>query len=60
MLGTFAVKTVWIYSDGEVIKVFENQEAAESWLVKNDPDGTVFEYRVEGSDPFGGQNGEVH
>jgi hypothetical protein len=45
--------TVWIYVDtskqvGDVdhLKVFANEDAAETWLQENDPEGVVFEYPV--------------
>jgi hypothetical protein len=45
--------TVWIYVDvskevGDVdhLKVFASKEAAEAWLVVNDPEGVAFEYEV--------------
>jgi hypothetical protein len=45
--------TVWIYVDtskevGDVdrLKVFASQEAAETWLQENDPEGVSFEYEV--------------
>ena len=28
------------------IKVFANQDAAETWLEENDPEGVAFEYEV--------------
>ena len=45
--------TVWIYldtsklvGDPEHIKVFANQDAAETWFAENDPEGVAFEYEV--------------
>ena len=32
--------------DPEHIKVFANQDAAETWLAENDPEGVAFEYLV--------------
>jgi hypothetical protein len=47
--------TVWIYVDtskevGERdhVKVFANEDAAETWFEENDLEGVAFEYRVEG------------
>jgi len=42
---------VWIYDQGEEIKVFATEEAAQVWLEKNDPEGVAFEHQViEGVD----------
>jgi len=45
--------TVLIYADtskqaGDVdhLKVFANEDAAETWLQENDPEGMAFEYEV--------------
>ena len=45
--------TVFVYvntskqiGNPEHIKVFANQDAAETWLVENDPEGVAFEYEV--------------
>jgi hypothetical protein len=45
--------TVWIYvntskevGDVDHLKVFANDDAAETWLQENDPDGVTFEYEV--------------
>lgn len=45
--------TVWTYvdtskqiGDPEHIKVFANQDAAETWFAENDPEGVAFEYEV--------------
>ena len=32
--------------DAEHIKVFANQDAAETWFGENDPEGVAFEYEV--------------
>ena len=32
--------------DPEHIKVFANQDAAETWFENNDPEGVAFEYEV--------------
>ena len=47
------MKTVWIYvntskqvGDAEHVKVFANQDAAETWFEENDPEGVAFEYEV--------------
>jgi hypothetical protein len=45
--------TVWAYvdtskqiGDPQHIKVFANQDAAETWFAENDPEGVAFEYEV--------------
>jgi hypothetical protein len=45
--------TVWIYvnasrqvGDADHIKVFANQDAAETWFAENDPEEVAFEYEV--------------
>ena len=45
--------TVFVYvntskqvGDGEHMKVFANQDAAETWFEENDPEGVAFEYEV--------------
>jgi hypothetical protein len=45
--------TVMIYvdtskqvGDKDHLKVFANQDAAETWLQENDPEGVAFEYEV--------------
>jgi hypothetical protein len=47
------MNTVWIYVDtskqvGEPdhLKVFASEDAAETWLKENDPEGVAFEYEV--------------
>jgi hypothetical protein len=32
--------------DVDHLKVFANEDAAETWLQENDPEGVVFEYEV--------------
>jgi hypothetical protein len=32
--------------DRDHLKVFANEDAAETWLQENDPEGVVFEYEV--------------
>ena len=41
--------TVWIYEEGEDLKVFATEEIAQAWLDENDPEGDVFEYEVIGA-----------
>jgi hypothetical protein len=31
--------TVWIYDQGEDLKVFATEEIAQAWIDENDPDG---------------------
>ena len=47
--------TVWIYvdtkkrvGDPDHLKVFANEDAAETWFEENDLEGVAFEYRVKG------------
>jgi hypothetical protein len=47
--------TVWIYvdiskqvGDPDHLKVFANEDAAETWLEENDLEGVAFEYKVLG------------
>jgi hypothetical protein len=41
--------TVWIYEEGEDLKVFASEEIAQARLDENDPEGDVFEYEVIGA-----------
>jgi hypothetical protein len=34
--------------DPELLEVFANEDAAETWFEKNDPEGVAFEYEVLG------------
>lgn len=40
--------TAWIYNQGEDLRVFAPEEAAQSWIDENDPEGVAFEYKVIG------------
>jgi hypothetical protein len=47
------MKTVWIYvdtskqvGDKDHLKVFASEDAADTWLQENDPEGVAFEYEV--------------
>lgn len=40
--------TVWIYDQGEDLKVFATKEAAKNGLDEHDPEGVAFEYEVIG------------
>ena len=49
----YLTMTVWIYvntskqvGDKDHLKVFANEDAAETWLQENDPEGVAFEYEV--------------
>jgi hypothetical protein len=51
--GCIPMKPVWIYvntskqvGDVDYLKVFASEEAAETWLAENDPEGVAFEYEV--------------
>jgi hypothetical protein len=39
--------TVWVYSNGKIIKVFATQEAAQIWFDTNALEGVAFEQDVE-------------
>lgn len=39
---------MWIYDQGEDLKVFATEEAAQAWIEENDPEGVAFEYEVIG------------
>ena len=41
---------VWIYDQGEELKVFATEDAARAWIEENDPEGVAFEYPVIGTD----------
>jgi hypothetical protein len=41
--------TVWIYDQGEELKVFATEDAARAWIEENDPEGVAFEYPVIGT-----------
>jgi hypothetical protein len=41
------MKTVWIYDQGDELKVFASEKAAQDWFDANDPEGVAFEYPVE-------------
>jgi hypothetical protein len=38
------VDTSKLVGDPDLIKVFANADAAETWFVENDPEGVAFEY----------------
>ena len=40
------VNTIKQVGDLDHIKVFADQDAAETWFEKNDPEGVAFEYEV--------------
>ncbi len=51
-LGSFPARlemTVWIYDQGEELKVFATEDAARAWIEENDPEGVAFEYPVIGT-----------
>lgn len=45
--------TVWIYDQGEDLKVFATEEVARKWIDKNDPEGVAFEHEVIGAVELG-------
>jgi len=46
MRGLICVNTSKQIGDPDHLKVFANEDAAETWLQENDPEGVVFEYEV--------------
>ena len=42
------METVWIYTDGESVKVFATEEAAQAWADSQEGSGFAYEYPVEG------------
>ena len=42
------METVWIYTDGESVKVFATEEAAQDWADAQETNGFAYEYPVEG------------
>ena len=44
--GNSYVDTSKQVGDKDHLKVFANQDAAETWLEENDPEGVAFEYEV--------------
>jgi hypothetical protein len=42
------METVWIYTDGESVKVFATEEAAQAWADSQEGSGFACEYPVEG------------
>ena len=37
-------RTVWIYEEGDVLKVFDTADEARAWFEKNNPEGVAFEH----------------
>jgi hypothetical protein len=40
-------KTVWIYEEGDVLKVFDTEDEARAWFKENDPEGVAFKHELE-------------
>lgn len=42
------MRTVWIYQNGDKLKVFATSDAANEWFEVHDPEGVAFEHEVIG------------
>jgi hypothetical protein len=42
----FEGKTVWIYEEGDVLKIFDTDDEAHAWFKENDPEGVAFKYTI--------------
>lgn len=40
------MQTVWIYTRGSELIVFDSEETAQAWFQKHDPEGVAFRYPV--------------
>jgi hypothetical protein len=47
------MRTVWIYEEGEVLKIFDTEDEARAWFKDNDPEGVAFQHELELSIPAG-------
>jgi hypothetical protein len=52
--------TVWIYTRGPELIVFDSEETAQAWFKKHDPEGVAFEYPVLSSPRFCGDVPGMH
>jgi hypothetical protein len=39
-------KTVWVYEEGDVVKIFDTADEARAWFEKNNPEGVAFEHEL--------------
>jgi hypothetical protein len=45
--------TVWIYEEGDVLKIFDTEDEAHTWFKDNDPEGVAFKHTVGPLQPAG-------
>jgi hypothetical protein len=45
--------TVWIYEEGDVLKIFDTDDEARAWFKDNDPDGIRLKHELEQLIPAG-------
>jgi hypothetical protein len=36
---------VWIYEEGDVLKIFDTDDEARAWFKENDPEGVAFKHK---------------
>jgi hypothetical protein len=46
-------KTVWIYEEGNVLKIFDTDDEARAWLEDNNPEGVAFKRELGPLRPAG-------
>jgi hypothetical protein len=51
--GLMSARTVWIYEEGDVLKVFDTADEARAWFEKNNPEGVAFEHELGALIPAG-------
>jgi hypothetical protein len=39
-------RTVWIYEEGDVLKIFDTDDEARAWFKENDPEGVAFKHTL--------------
>jgi hypothetical protein len=40
-------KIVWIYEEGDVLKIFDTDDEARAWFKEHDPEGVAFKHELE-------------
>jgi hypothetical protein len=40
-------RSVWIYEEGDVLKIFDTDHDARAWFKENDPEGVAFKHELE-------------
>jgi hypothetical protein len=40
-------RTVWVYEEGDVLKIFDTDDEARAWFKENDPEGVTFKHELE-------------